>query len=484
MRVGKKQHLIFGTFRVLIIETLMNCIDILFFFFFFSILTTFFDMDQWDCHVDECQITSTHFSSSSRHWTNGLRIADDRSRSSKRDLVLGSSRLSPIYLRDAHEDALRDVVRKLEGGPGFLLANSAKIVSRLRTLFPFVQIIGDAERVCSGVWRFQSPADDVPQMRLLLARIGATPSLYQLLMPDETRHQQQVLASDVIFNSSASPGDCSPGKTCDDGNDCSPDYFAKRMVDAFGKTFGYGRLPCCNVLESALAGISCTRSEMRKCRLLELICDEIFAELEMRRPFSSCNECLHTVVSKRYGLTPCQSFLFSGGMDALSSCLSAALRINFRNVQSLTQANDYVEMQYLLQDINKGAQAGSGVVLFATLAPSAPSAPIDVESLISQLERVHEPFLLLVDVTIESRALLDCVNALIRAAIAQPACIGVALCKSLQKYATLGLAKVSGGTVVFFPRQQSRNAELFSSYLKEEADALDWNSTPGMCVHV
>jgi hypothetical protein len=58
--------------------------------------------------------------------------------------------------------------------------------------------------------------------------------------------------------------------------------------------------------------------------------------------------------------------------DALSASLFAARKIGFCRLERLTGDQDYVEMQYLVSDVEEEEkESAAGAFLFATLAPSA-----------------------------------------------------------------------------------------------------------------
>jgi hypothetical protein len=246
----------------------------------------------WDAIVDGLQVRGESYSRG--NWSFGLRIADERGSCSLEDLRLRQAK-SPIYLRDAH-DALRETIRGLEGGHGFVLANSAAMFERLRVLYPkLVLISNEPEKVMNGVWRFK--VQNVVDARLVLARIGATPSLYTMLQRAEDSHAP----IRPCLSPFVAPSKC--------GNlllDC-----ARKMVAGFRSMFD-GASEVSVQLEHAIQGMQATDSAVRRCRLLELIGDEIFAALCAARPFHDC--AIEESVSARYGLPQSKTFLFSGGM--------------------------------------------------------------------------------------------------------------------------------------------------------------------------
>jgi hypothetical protein len=182
-----------------------------------------------------------------------------------------------------------------------------------------------------------------------------------------------------------------------------------------------------------------------------LIGDELFVALASRKPFKDedCANILFSFCSLRYGQKTCAfAGFFSGGMDSLSAvlCASRSVGLKLNRGQSFTTEQNYVEMQYLLDDCIQQQQEtkDEGLFFFGTLAPSAPQKQVDVELLISELrERARDcnRFVLCLDVTIETNDLIAKTTHLVRTAQSMQNCLAVILCKSFQKYATLGLAK-------------------------------------------
>jgi hypothetical protein len=196
----------------------------------------------WDEVVEECQVKCESYAVKRGvelerlclfGWSYGIRIADDRGKKQRGDLML-SNRLSPVYLRDAH-DSLRERMHRLQGDVGFVLANSSMIAWRLALLSPKRLVIEPAVFVCDGLWRYRVSEDDMALVRQLLARVGATPSVYVILQQTTTtvrldQQQKQTTTTQQQPNKMFWP---KAKRECDS----AVVRCATRMVEGFSRVF-------------------------------------------------------------------------------------------------------------------------------------------------------------------------------------------------------------------------------------------------------
>ncbi len=142
----------------------------------------------------------------------------------------------------------------------------------------------------------------------------------------------------------------------------------------------------------------------------------------------------------------------SSGMDALSTAFAAAKTMHQGGqVEQVIQGGDnlnYFEVPELL----KGGQLGNAnePIITAALNPSTPQASVNIQDLAAKVNRRiqdHNPTTLILDVTIESDTtkLNDLMTAL-KSKI-DDGSLNVILCKSYQKYGSLGSAKVMAGSI-------------------------------------
>ncbi|WP_182883034.1 hypothetical protein [Microbispora sp. H10949] len=173
------------------------------------------------------------------------------------------------------------------------------------------------------------------------------------------------------------------------------------------------------------------------------------------------------------------SCLTTSGMDALATALYIAL--SWRDQEEVarsTEAIDYYEITFLLGKLKKGEKATPHKdVLVAALNPSTPAFAPSPEKLVTDvLQRVkthkkgESPFALIIDTTIEvapkpgGKTQIEIVLDGLKDAVAAGA-LEVFLCKSFQKYASLGTGKVAAGNLTML----SAKDNLESAYARAEA---------------
>lgn len=246
-------------------------------------------------------------------------------------------------------------------------------------------------------------------------------------------------------------------------------------------------------VELALEGIASENSgSLRAVRLFESIADEIFVALHHFRPLNA-PKAIHQAGVERYctdlSRVRFNTFLFTGGMDSLTAALVSTVR-SFEevfhtrpSVRPFSPDGDYLELAYLLDDyynFGKKVCAEEGTVIILNLAPSAPRSTLNIKVVVDALEEIialGKPVVIIMDVTIENLGESHVILNAVDRAIANNSEVACLLCKSLQKYATLGLAKASGGAVYSFTSDSTFSAAVLKS-MTREAEALNWSRTP------
>jgi hypothetical protein len=141
----------------------------------------------------------------------------------------------------------------------------------------------------------------------------------------------------------------------------------------------------------------------------------------------------------------------SSGMDALSTAFAAAKSMHGAQVDQVIQGGDnlnYFEVPELL----KGGQLGNAnePIITAALNPSTPQASVNIQELAAKVNRRiedHNPTTLILDVTIESdKTKLNDLMTALKPKI-DDGSLNVILCKSYQKYGSLGSAKIMAGSI-------------------------------------
>ena len=174
-----------------------------------------------------------------------------------------------------------------------------------------------------------------------------------------------------------------------------------------------------------------------------------------------------------------ESHLMTSGMDALGTALYIALSSRGHDqVSRSTEEIDYYETAELLGKLKKGDTVTPREdVLIAALNPSTPYIAPAPDALVSGVlrslkkrEKDDAPFALIIDTTIEvapkpgGKTQLDVVLDGLKDAIADGA-LEVFLCKSFQKYASLGTGKVAAGDLTVL----TAKGNLASAYTQAEA---------------
>ena len=181
------------------------------------------------------------------------------------------------------------------------------------------------------------------------------------------------------------------------------------------------------------------------------------------------------------------SILVTSGMDALGTALFAALAS--RGHEQITRSTpkiDYFEVGFLLDKLKQGGTVSPAPdVLLAALNPSTPFDTPDAAALVADVlkglrERKpgNNPFALILDNTIEvapestGGAQLDVVLGGLKDAVADGQ-LEIFLCKSFQKYASLGTGKVAAGGLTLLSMTGNVNSAYARAELLLQNTALD-----------
>jgi hypothetical protein len=342
-----------------------------------------------------------------------MRIADDRGAISSLDLVLHRVG-NPMYLRDNHEEAralFRTLGQELSIHIGqidrrYFFVNSPTVISKLQNLFSLhnsivlnaeCKIISDG--LCVLDAKFHSNNEESPEsiFKSWLNRIGATPSLYQVM--------NHIHSSDSTLNQS-----CDNTKLLERLLD--PNLTSKLLhkytdhstyhlrKSAYLLTKGiidlkHNIIRTNSMIQEALShllqvlwGMSYFHSNLLRCtRLFELVSDDLFTILTIAHPYTNLQHILCNTYRTRYPSLAKwiqSSYLTAGGMDAMSTALYAAKG----RVVRIEPSHDYLEMAYLVEDGNKESES---IVYVANLNASVPRTRIDPVQLAKLIKSVIFP---------------------------------------------------------------------------------------------
>ncbi|TLP60695.1 hypothetical protein [Microbispora triticiradicis] len=183
--------------------------------------------------------------------------------------------------------------------------------------------------------------------------------------------------------------------------------------------------------------------------------------------------------AKAAGDIQIDSYLMTSGMDALATALYIALSWrDHEEVSRSTEAIDYYETAFLLGKLKKGEKATPHKdVLVAALNPSTPAFAPSPAKLVDDVRRSLEthkkgdaPFALIIDTTIEiapetaGKTQIDILLDGLKDAVAAGK-LEIFLCKSFQKYASMGTGKVAAGNLTML----SAKGNSGSAYARAEA---------------
>lgn len=245
---------------------------------------------------------------------------------------------------------------------------------------------------------------------------------------------------------------------------------------------------------------ACLDDTKRFCQLYEIMVDEIYMILATAKPYKARDfkDTANVQLAKRAPSTlslkaKVSGHLVSSGMDAMSTALQAALKATgAEGVDQIAEKDgkvpDYFEIQGLLEHDGKLKQ--SGPVMTAILNPSLPTTShlVDAEerwdgaalvrTVKEKLSKSEDPMVLVLDATVEvetspdGRSDLDEVVKALKEDI-ESGKLKLVLCKSYQKYPSLGSAKIMAGGVTVIGKDDPTTAALTKSVGETETD-LAW----------
>ncbi|WP_182877592.1 hypothetical protein [Microbispora sp. H10670] len=389
-------------------------------------------------------------------------------------------------------------------GPGDILVNSPRVLRRLKMVLPpkvwadlsITPLIGTSGiSVLSGAGK-HSGVD----WNKLLYELGATPSAYQLyeLMdrektspePDFTVDTEADLVKLITGSAFSRLQEIARGKS-----EIAPvcamiEHLVLGLADKLGPD-RYDTLTA-NALGSLSRLLDIVVENMGNptvaMRAADLMMDEIAIVVAVARYYTGTDyrtTMRDTLLERAPSLgatagdIEIDSCLMTSGMDAIATALYIALSARgHEEVSRSTETIDYYETGELLDRLKKGERATPHKdVLVAALNPSTPAfAPSpaklveDVLRSVKTHKKGESPFALILDTTIEiapgtgGRTQIEIVLDGLKDAVAAGA-LEVFLCKSFQKYASLGTGKVAAGNLTML----SAKDNLESAYARAEA---------------
>ncbi|MEP3329808.1 hypothetical protein [Sedimentitalea sp.] len=240
----------------------------------------------------------------------------------------------------------------------------------------------------------------------------------------------------------------------------------------------------------------------RYTQLFDLLMQEMQMVLSSTKPYApedfkaQAKEVLEKRAPSIKALDPgvtVKPFLVSSGMDALTTGFVAAQKASGETVTDLHSPDqNYFEVKALLSHTKSVKSVGSTIV--ANLNTSTPTDPAgSVDDVISHVKTkllddgTAKPISFILDVTLEQddggKTDLDkvFVDATIKSAI-EAGDLNVVLCKSYQKYATLGTGKVMAGNVTVISANDSFEAASdFCAQSEEDLDFMGSDEGQMMC---
>ena len=416
---------------------------------------------------------------------------------------------------------LKDLPHPLLLGPGQILVNSPNVLSKLMIVLPPEALKGITVKplrgqagisVLSGAtFGVESEGGEVGLTDQILDEIGASPSAYQLYAlldegkpapPPEIWIDTHAALARLITSS----------------------RFSRLQEIAAGRS---GLAPVCAMVEQLILALTDGRGPARRdaltasaiasltelidlvvaslhtpavaLRAVDLMIDEIGVIVAVAKNYfwSDYGKAMRAIlierapgIERRIDLDiDVSSRLFSSAMDALATALCIALATRgHQQVERPTEAVDYYETSLLLSKLKKGERlAPRKDVLIAALNPSTPWVAPDPAQLVRDvLEGLDArtakdpPFALILDTTIQipprgkKPSQLDVVLDGLSDAIGTGA-LEVFLCKSFQKYATLGFGKVAAGDLTLLSMKGNPASARARYEVFHQEFALDLN---------
>ncbi|MFF4615995.1 hypothetical protein [Nonomuraea jabiensis] len=423
-----------------------------------------------------------------------------RTASSKREGQVGLSTQNDLvssYWRTSFGEALQIFAEKLQAGgrlkEGDILVNSPRVLRKLgMVLDPKVLAKLEIQPLKgeTGISVLRGVSDPSLDWKEILEGIGATPSAYQLyeLMDAETpplRPKSQVdayadLARLITSSAFSRLQDIARGR-----GELAPvcamvEHLLLGLTDKFGPERSDAlTADALRSLSRLLDIVVEDPNPSSALRAVDLMMDEIAVVLAVAKNYKRTDywKTMRDVLLKRApSIAPyvvgkqieLSSHLMSSGMDALGTALYIALSARSGGqVSRATEKVDYFETGMLLGKLKKGETAKPRKdVVVAALNPSTPFEPPSTKNLVEGvLEGLKArkpddpPFALILDTTVEDgldpstgRTRLDEVLNGLKGAIADGS-LEVFLCKSFQKYASLGTGKVAAGDLTVLSKQ-------------------------------
>ena len=306
-----------------------------------------------------------------------------------------------MYLRDNHEES-RNLFRSLgqilnihvgQIDRRYFFVNPPKVIPKLQSLFQHYDSIVsklDCKQIYNGLCVLDVefyPIEDEAELvfKSWLNRIGATPSLYQIIeflntsnsFPDQICDNSKTLEllSDKNLTRNLLYHDL-------DDSTFNLRHSAYLLVQGLidlgkkNKTIQTNSAIQDSLLHlhQILWAMCYFRKNLLRCtRLFELVSDDLFTILSISNPHSNIGDILCTTYRSRYPSLAKwiqKSYLTCGGMDAMSTALYAAKG----RVVRIEPTHDYLELAYLVEDGNSQNQS---IVYIANLNASVPRTRID-----------------------------------------------------------------------------------------------------------
>ena len=427
--------------------------------------------------------------------------------------------ISPIYMRDNNSEVVPLLNAALAHLPAIeaqnwkyglngMLTNTPSCLQKMELLFPYetaetrkaLQEYGAGSLKCEpipghlGIWALipenlaACNESQIWQIFLeqMLQRIGGTPSLYCLYKA--SCNYQAVSSLDKLQDGLSTNPLRNPILRVSE--ELYPGAYAIWIAATLLANLAVqkGLIHNCQrqVIENALEAIALFQHSAKHVdRFFEIVADEVFISTSLFHPYTK--EQITTAWKDSFITRHPEirelvqgSWIFSGGMDSITSCLYATGGMP----RSLAKNRDYCESVLLCQ-AKQTNYCDNRQILYVTPNPSFPCEPFPLPDILRQLEEAFSsasPVILIIDATVETYREVDAVHNLLLAlnpyfSPTRPFCVCVA--KTFVKYTTLGTGKSMAGGVLLL-RHPLQSLSLFvdmSQKLDILANELNWSIT-------
>lgn len=199
-------------------------------------------------------------------------------------------------------------------------------------------------------------------------------------------------------------------------------------------------------------------------KAINFLMEELEVVLAITKPYGAADytdsikavqaERLPALAGMGHGVTQQAIGYASSGMDALSTAFAAARKLSATSVEQFVDDPQHNLNYFEVPELLHGGQlsADNQPIMTAALNPSTPSAAVNLDALADKVKKNitdhhHNPTTLILDITIEkNKEELNTLLGKFKDEL-EAGTLNIILCKSYQKYGSLGTGKLMAGNV-------------------------------------